>query len=125
MTHPTLYAYQSCDTCRKALRFLQQHGIEPVVKPIRETPPTVDELRRALQAASGDLRKLFNTSGRTYREHNLKERLPTLSEAEALQLLSQEGNLVKRPLLLAPGLTLIGFRPEEWENALKAGWLST
>ena len=77
----TLYSYASCDTCRRATRWLTSHGIDFVEKPIRETPPGKSELRRGLEAVRGDYRKIFNTSGRDYRAHSIGELLPTLNEA--------------------------------------------
>jgi arsenate reductase-like glutaredoxin family protein len=65
----------------------------------------------------GDLKKLFNSSGQDYRDMNLKEKLPTLSEADALALLLRHGNLVKRPFLLAPKFGLVGFKPDAWKQA--------
>jgi len=109
-----VYAYAGCDTCRKALKFLAEHQVEAEVLPIREQPPTVAELRAMLGYAGGDLRRLFNTSGQDYKALNLKDRLPEMSEAEALELLASRGNLVKRPFVLGPGTGIVGFKAEEW-----------
>lgn len=114
----TVYAYEKCDTCRKALKWLAAHGVAHQVKPIRETPPSIAELKSALAAHGGDLRRLFNTSGTDYRAMGIKDRLPGMSEAEALQLLSSHGNLVKRPFLIGNGVSLVGFQPEAWKDAL-------
>lgn len=116
----TVYAYEKCDTCRKALKWLTAKGISHQVKPIRETPPTQSELKSALAAHNGDLRRLFNTSGVDYRAMGIKDRLPTLSEAEALELLSSNGNLVKRPFVIGNGVSLVGFQPDAWEDKLSA-----
>jgi arsenate reductase len=110
-----VYAYEKCSTCRKGLKFLAARGARAQVIPIREQPPTKAELKRML-ALVGGLRKLFNTSGLDYKQLNLKTRLPTLSEAEALDLLSTNGNLVKRPFLLTPGGGAVGFNEEEWRK---------
>ncbi len=114
----SVYAYEKCDTCRKALKWLTANGIPHQVKPIRETPPSVAELKTALASNNGELRRLFNTSGVDYRAMGIKDRLPTLSEAEALQLLSSNGNLVKRPFLIGNGISLVGFQPDAWNDAL-------
>lgn len=114
----TVYSYSKCSTCRDAHKWLNQNGIQFTEKAIRETPPTVAELRAALQLMGGDLRKLFNSSGLDYRALGLKDRLPGLTEAEALNLLSENGNLVKRPLLIGKGIALAGFKPEIWEKIL-------
>ena len=114
----TVYAYQKCSTCRDALKWLTSRGIPHQVKAIRETPPTVEELKTVLAGTGGDLRKLFNTSGVDYRELGMKDKLPAMSEAEALKLLSTHGNLVKRPFVLGDGKTLVGFKEAEWVKAL-------
>ena len=110
-----IFLYDRCDTCRKAVKFLKERGIVPQVVPFREQPPTVPELQRML-AITGSLRRLFNTSGGDYKSMNLAARLPDLTEAEALDLLSRHGNLVKRPFLLTgDGRGTVAFKPEEWE----------
>ncbi|RYD32318.1 MAG: arsenate reductase family protein [Verrucomicrobiaceae bacterium] len=114
----TVHAYQKCSTCRDALKWLTARGIPHEVKAIRETPPSVTELKTVLQATGGDIRKLFNTSGVDYRELGMKDKLPTLSEAEALELLSKNGNLVKRPFVLGDGKALVGFKESDWAAAL-------
>lgn len=116
----TVYAYEKCDTCRKALKWLTAHGISHQVKAIRETPPTKSELKSALAAQGGDLRRLFNTSGVDYRAMGIKDRLPTLTEEDALELLSANGNLVKRPFVIGKGISLVGFQPDVWKEKLSA-----
>lgn len=113
----TVYVYQKCSTCRNALKWLDARGIPYQSKAIRDTPPEPAELKIALEAAGGDLRKIFNTSGVDYRELGMKEKLPAMSEADALKVLSQNGNLVKRPFLIGEGKVLIGFKQESWELA--------
>ena len=119
----TVYTYANCDTCRRAVKWLRAHEITFVEKPIRETPPTPDELRAMLArlGGAGALKKLFNTSGVDYRAQKLGEKLPSLSEAEALTLLAGNGNLVKRPFALgagAKGAGLVGFDEATWSAAL-------
>ena len=113
-----LYAYANCDSCRRAARGLREAGHAFTEVPIRETPPTPAELRTVLAALDGDLRRLCNTSGRDYRALGLSAQLPTLSVDEALALLSGNGNLIKRPVLLGPGVALAGFQPDAWRAAL-------
>ena len=115
-----VFAYAKCDTCRKALKFLAERKIAHEVVPIREQPPTVIELHSMLRHVGGDMRRLFNTSGGDYKELNMKERLPKLSTEEALALLASNGNLVKRPFLLAGQSGLVGFKELEWEKLLGA-----
>ena len=114
----SVYAYKNCDTCRKALKWLGEHGVAHEVKAIRDTPPTAQELLVAVNAFKGDLRPLFNTSGTDYRELGLKDKLPKMSTEEAVSLLSGNGNLVKRPFLIGDGVVLVGFKEDEWKQAL-------
>lgn len=113
-----LYAYKNCDTCRKASKWLKENGITHETRAIRETPPSVAELKAALTANGGDLRKLFNTSGGDYRELGLKDKLPGMTEEEAFTLLSTNGNLVKRPFLIGDGTALTGFSEPVWRKTL-------
>jgi len=113
-----VYSYKGCDGCRKALKWLGEKGIEFENRAIRETPPSRAELKRMLKHYDGNLRRLFNVSGQDYRSLNLKERLPTMSEDEAFDLLSGNGNLVKRPFALGENSGAVGFKPDEWEDRL-------
>jgi arsenate reductase len=113
-----VYVYSGCDTCRKALKFLDEHRVEYDPVPIRDQPPTKKELKSMLAALGGELRRLFNTSGQDYKAMNLKDRLPQLSTDEALDLLAGKGNLVKRPFLLTSKGGVTGFKPEEWKTLL-------
>jgi len=113
-----VYTYSNCSTCRDAVKWLKAHDLAFDEKAIRETPPSLPELRTMLKARGGELKRLFNTSGRDYREMKLGEKLPKMSEAESLSLLSNNGNLVKRPFLLGPSAGLTGFNEAEWAAAL-------
>jgi arsenate reductase len=113
-----IYTYANCDTCRKAVKWLRAHDLEFDERPIRETPPSPAELKAMLAAQGGELRRLFNTSGKDYREQKLGEKLPSLSPAAALGLLAGNGNLVKRPFLLGTGVALTGFDEPAWSVAL-------
>lgn len=114
----TVYTYAKCSTCRDAVKWLRDQGVEFVEKPIYTEPPTEAELRRMLAHQGGSLRKLFNTSGIQYRALGLAARLPDMTEAEALQLLASDGRLVKRPFVLGNGVGLIGFDEAAWHAAL-------
>ncbi len=114
----TIYTYQKCGTCREALKWLDARGISYQVKAIRETPPTVEELKTMLAALGGDLRRLFNTSGVDYRELGMKDQLPEMSQTEALELLARNGNLVKRPFVTGSGTALVGFKEAVWLEVL-------
>ena len=113
----TVYTYANCDTCRRAVKWLIGRGIAFAEKPIRETPPTLAELHGMLAAHRGELRRLFNTSGRDYREQKLGEKLPEMTAPEAVALLASNGNLVKRPFLIGPGVALTGFDEQVWSAA--------
>ena len=114
----TVYGYQKCSTCRDALKWLDARGLAYQVKAIRESPPTPAELATALKTMDGELRKLFNTSGVDYRALGLKDQFPTLSQAAAFELLSENGNLVKRPFLIGDDKVLVGFKEPEWKKVL-------
>lgn len=113
-----LYEYKGCDTCRRAKKFLASRGLAFDAIPIREQPPTKTELKRMLAIYGGDLRRLFNTSGGDYRAMKLSGRLPNLTVDEALDLLATNGNLVKRPFLLAGQNGLVGFQEPDWKKLL-------
>lgn len=105
----TIYTLKTCESCRKATKWLRESGIPFDEIPIREQPPSMAELEAGLKS-TGDIRKLFNTSGRDYRSLNLKETLPTLTPGEALALLASNGNLIKRPFLNDGKDVRVGFK---------------
>ncbi len=113
-----IYTYKNCDTCKKATQWLKDREINFEEIPVRERPPSLDELKVMLGYQSGELRKLFNTAGGDYRELNLKERLPTMSNIKALRLLASCGNLVKRPFALGEDFGLVGFNEDVWKKYL-------
>lgn len=112
-----IYILATCDSCRKATKWLSTHGISFQIIPIRENPPSEAKLHAALKS-TGDIRKLFNTSGQDYRTLGMRGKLPTLSETEALSLLAANGNLIKRPFLVSGTTTLVGFNETSWGAAL-------
>lgn len=112
-----IYTLSNCDSCRAATKWLRAHGIAFEEIAIRQHPPRKDELRAMLDAYAGELRRLFNTSGRDYRDRRLGEKLSEFSDATALRLLAENGNLVKRPFLLGDGLALVGFNKDTWAAA--------
>jgi arsenate reductase len=113
-----VYEYKNCGTCRKALQYLKANGVEFSTVAIREQPPSATELRQMLKQYGGEIRKLFNTSGQDYQAMKLKDRLPQLSAEEAIKLLTENGNLVKRPFVVAPNGGVVGFKEEEWKRLL-------
>ena len=109
MPKPRVYHYPNCSTCKKALKWLSAHNVQVELIDIVKKPPSKAELREVLKTAGLPLRKLFNTSGASYRDGGFGERLPSMTEAEAIDALAQDGKLVKRPLLLGKGMALVGF----------------
>lgn len=112
------YVYAKCSTCRNAMDFLREQKIEFKEVAIRETPPSIAELKTMLAAYDGNIRRIFNTSGLDYKALGLAAKLPAMSEAEALKLLHSNGNLVKRPFLIGEKVKLVGFDAETWKQAL-------
>ena len=104
------YAY----TCRKARKYLDRKGIEYELIPIREQPPTKAELETMLANHDGNIRKLFNTSGGDYKAMNMKEKLSNITDAEAINLLSKNGNLIKRPFAIKAKTGVVGFNESAW-----------
>lgn len=113
-----VYEYSGCSTCRKALKWLDANGVAYTPAPIVETPPSKAELKTML-GFSGDLKRLFNTSGLLYREMKIGEKLKTMGEDEALTLLSKHGKLIKRPFVLLKDRGLLGFKEAEWKAAFR------
>ena len=107
----TFYEYPKCSTCRKAKAELNQLGLEVESVNIKENPPSAQFLRELLEGADLELKKFFNTSGQSYRSLGLKDKLPTLSQDEAVKPLSSDGMLIKRPILIKDGQVLqVGYR---------------
>ena len=102
--------YPTCSTCKKAKKWLDEHGVSYEDRHIRDQNPTVSELK--------EWKKFFNTSGMKYRELGLKDRLPQMSDEEKLELLASDGMLVKRPLVIGDDFALTGFKVKEWEEKL-------
>ena len=107
--------YPKCGTCKKALNWLDDNGIKYEYRHIVEENPTKDELKNWYEKSGLPLKKFFNTSGLKYKELNLKDRIPQMTEEEIFDLLSTDGMLVKRPILIDGDKVLVGFKEEEWE----------
>lgn len=110
--------YPKCSTCKKAKKWLEEHQIEFQDRDITKETPTKEELRSYLKISQYPIKKFFNTSGNLYKEFSLKEKLDTMSEEEKLELLSQHGMLIKRPLVVSDSFILVGFREKEWNELL-------
>ncbi len=113
-----VYSYKGCDSCRKAIKWLNERGIEFENIAIRETPPSREELNAMLDYYEGNMRRLFNVSGGDYRELKLKDRLADLSKEEAFNLLESNGNLVKRPFAIGSSGGAVGFKEADWIERL-------
>lgn len=111
------YLYDKCGTCRKAKQWLKREGVAFEEIPIVDAPPSKEELRAIWRASGLDLRKFFNVSGVQYRELGLKDKLPTMTEDEMLELLASNGKLIKRPLITDGKKVTVGFQEEELEKA--------
>ena len=110
--------YPPCSTCKRAKKWLDEHGIDYEARNIKDQNPTAEELETWFRQSGLPLKKFFNTSGNIYKEQNLKDRLPAMSEQEQLSLLATDGMLVKRPIVVGDGVVLVGFKVEEWEEKL-------
>lgn len=114
----TVYQYPKCNTCRKALRWLDERGIAYEARDIVAEPPSRALLGRLPAMAELPVKKLFNTSGQSYRQGGFKDKLSTMSETQALDALAADGKLIKRPLLIGEGFALVGFREGDWTEQL-------
>lgn len=110
--------YPKCSTCKKAQAWLDAHGIAYTVRDIKTQNPTLEELRQWHNLSGLPLKRFFNTSGQQYRALALKDKLPSMTEEEQFALLSTDGMLIKRPILVAEDKVLVGFREAEWSSAL-------
>lgn len=110
--------YPKCSTCQKAKKWLETNHLEFKERHIAEENPSYEELKEWYAESGFPLKKFFNTSGMLYKEMQLKDKLPTMSEEEQLKLLATNGMLVKRPLIVNGNMILTGFKEAEWEKAL-------
>ena len=110
--------YPKCSTCQKAKKWLDEHGIAYEDRHIVENNPTYEELKDWYGRSGLPLKKFFNTSGMLYKEMKLKDKLPTMSEDEQLQLLATNGMLVKRPVIVDGDTVFTGFKAADWEEKL-------
>ncbi len=111
--------YPKCSTCQKAKKWLDAHGVSYTDRHIVEENPTYEELKQWYTASGLPLKRFFNTSGMLYKEMQLKDKLPIMSEEEQLRLLATNGMLVKRPIIVDGDLVLTGFKEDEWTTKLQ------
>lgn len=110
--------YPKCSTCQKAKKWLQEKNLEFEERHIVEENPTKEELKQWYEKSGLPLKRFFNTSGNKYKELKLKDKLPSMSEEEQLELLATDGMLVKRPVLVADNFVITGFREKDWMEKL-------
>ncbi|MCD8380263.1 MAG: arsenate reductase family protein [Lachnospiraceae bacterium] len=110
--------YPKCSTCKKAKAWMDERGIAYMDRHIAEENPSYEELKEWYKKSGLPLKRFFNTSGNLYKELRLKDKLPSMSEEEQLQLLASDGMLVKRPLIVDGDTVMTGFREAEWEEKL-------
>ena len=110
--------YPKCTTCKKAEKWLDSREISYEVRDIKTENPSKEELTEWYHRSGLPLKRVFNTSGNLYKELKLKDKLPQMSEEEQLELLSTDGMLVKRPIVITEDTVLTGFKEKEWEEKL-------
>ena len=108
--------YPKCSTCQKAKKWLVEHNIEFEDRHIVENTPNEEELEKWIKQSNKEIKKFFNTSGLKYKELNLKDKLPNMTDKEKIKLLASDGMLIKRPLLILKDAILIGFKEKEWQE---------
>lgn len=106
--------YPKCTTCKKAKKFLEDHNVTFVDRHIVDENPTAEELTVWIERSGLPIKKFFNTSGMKYRELELKDKLPAMTDAEQIQLIASDGMLVKRPLIIEDNRVLVGFKEKDW-----------
>ena len=111
--------YPKCSTCAKARAWLVANGIDFTERNIATDNPTLAELKEWHAKSGLPLKRFFNTSGLKYKELQLKDKLPAMSDEEQFKLLASDGMLVKRPILIDGDTVLVGFKEAEWQQALK------
>lgn len=106
--------YPKCSTCKKAEKWLDENNIEYDKRDIKENNPNENELKQWITKSGYPIKKFFNTSGNVYKELNLKDNLLSMSDDDKIMLLSTNGMLVKRPIVVGEDVVLVGFKEEEW-----------
>ena len=108
--------YPKCTTCQKAKKYLENNNISFEERHIVEETPTKEELEKWIEQSGLEIKKFFNTSGLKYKELNLKEKLPNMTDEQKIKLLASNGMLIKIPLLINDKTVLIGFKEMEWRE---------
>ncbi|MDR6554552.1 arsenate reductase [Paenibacillus qinlingensis] len=117
-----VYGYDKCGTCRSTVKWLKAHDIEITEQvPLFETPPSAIELAELLKRSGLEIKKFFNTSGEVYKEMNLKDKLPGMSQEQMLELLASNGRLIKRPIVTDGHKVTVGFKEEAFKDVWAKG----
>jgi len=112
--------YPKCTTCQKARKWLDENGMEYTFRDIKTENPSAAEIEEWHKKSGLPLKRFFNTSGQKYKELGMKDKIPQMTDAEQYEVLSTDGMLVKRPLIVADHAVLTGFKQPEWEEVLKS-----
>ena len=110
--------YPKCTTCQRAKKWLDDNKIDYELRDIKNDKPSLSELTEWYSKSKEDIKKLFNTSGLLYKSLDLKNKLPSMSQEEKLELLASDGMLVKRPIIVSDSFVLIGFKEDKWAEKL-------
>lgn len=113
-----VYQYPKCGTCRKALKWLDAQGVDYKSIDIVVQPPSKSALKQLVKRSGLPVRKWFNTSGQSYRQGGFKQKLETMSEAQAIDALAADGKLIKRPVIAGDGFVLVGFNEAAYKARL-------
>ena len=117
-----MYYYNKCGTSRKAKKYFDENGIPYEIVQIIEEPPTKEELKEMIEKSGVEIKKFFNTSGGSYRELGMKDKIKTMSADELLQILASDGKIIKRPLITNGDITTVGWNDEvakTWKDSIK------
>jgi len=115
----TILCFEKCNTCKKALDWLDDNNIAYTERQIDEERPTEAELTKWIAMSGLPVKRFFNATGRVYRENNMRAKIQTMSDKELIEILADDGMMVKRPLLVKDDKVLVGFKEDEWKEAFK------
>lgn len=119
MTTTLFLQYPKCSTCQKATKWLKENNVEVNSRDITKENPSKVELSEWIKKSGLPISRFFNTSGRIYKENNLKDKVKSASQEELVDILSSDGMVVKRPIVVGKDFVLVGFNEEEWAQKLK------
>jgi len=114
----TVLCYEKCSTCQKAIKWLDENNVKYQKRPIKEENPSLNEIKKWHKESKLDIKRFYNTSGKAYKELGLSTKLKDMSLDEQYKLLSSDGMLVKRPLLISDKGITTGFKLDEWQKLI-------